>query len=113
MLNKLEILTLITDTCKFMQDELINKKSFKCGQRPLNLAIKANNINITSTLFKYGANPNLYSDGKYLPIHLIALNYSNNSDLLNLMLQHNAISFKHNEKMENLFHFLCLSSISF
>jgi len=110
MLNKLEILTLITDTCKFMQDELINKKSNKCGQRPLNLAIKANNINITSTLFKYGANPNLYSDGKYLPIHLIALNYSNNSDLLNLMMQHNAISFKHNEKMENLFHLAALTN---
>ena len=103
-LNQLDAYNLIIETWLYLQENLINKKSSKCGQRPLGLAVKSNNIKIVDILFKYGANFNLYSNGNNLPIHYVALNSSINTEMLDLMIQNNAISFKHNSKMENIFH---------
>ncbi len=110
MLNHLDAFNLITQTWFFLQENLINKKSSKCGERPLGLAVKSNNINIVGILFKYGANFNLYSNGNNLPIHYVALNSMINTDMLNLMIQNNAISFKHNSNMENIFHLASLTN---
>lgn len=110
VINKLETYNLINETWLYLQDNLVNVKSSKCGQRPLNLAVKANNLNICDLLFKYGANCNLYSSGKHLPIHYVALNCLDNTDMLDLMINLNAISLKHNDKMENVFHLSAMSN---
>ena len=109
-LNQLDTFNLTTETWLYLQEHLINQKSSKCGQRPLSLAVKSNNINIIDTLFKYGANFNLYSNENKLPIHYVALNCVNNTEILDLMIANNAISLKHNSKMENMFHLASLTN---
>lgn len=110
ILNSAELLVIVNETWLYLQENLINSVSLKCGQRPLSLAVKANNLKIVELLFKYGADCNLFALDKSLPIHYVALNCLENTSMLDLMIKYNAISFKHNNKMENIFHLAGLTN---
>ena len=100
ILNKFEFVRVLDETSCFMR-ELVNRKDV-ADSRPLHLAIEQNYVNLVSLLFKYGAVATLHSYKLNLPIHIAAK--SGSIAMFDLLEQHNCISFKSNEDMNNLMH---------
>ncbi len=100
VLNKFEFIRVLDETSYFLK-EIVNRKDH-IEQRPLQLAVEQNYLEITSILFKYGALSMLYASNRTLPIHIAAK--KGNVEMFHLLEQNNSVSFKSNGSMENLFH---------
>ena len=100
VLNKFEFIRVLDETSYFLK-EIVNRKDH-VEQRPLQLAVEQNYLDIASVLFKYGALSMLYSANRTLPIHLCAKIGS--VDMFHLLERYNSVSFKSDGNMENLFH---------
>ena len=100
ILNKFEFIKVLDETSYFLK-EIVNRKD-SCNNRPLQLAVEQDYLNLVNLLFKYGALSMLFSTNRNLPIHIAAKIGS--IEMFNLLEQQNSISFKSNSSMENLFH---------
>ena len=99
-INKFEFIRIVDETTCYLKEIVNLQDTFE--QRPLQIAIEQNYLDITNILFKFGAFPMLYAPNRTLPIHIAAKTGS--VEMFFLLEKHHAISFKSDGNMNNMFH---------